>query len=115
MIKIRIGNDFSTIWALKRLGEPEDLSNATDMELIVKSVEINKAIDFEVVDTDKLRIAFTSKILTHTGKYNLRFSYYLPEGGETLKHTLDIDPFEIVAQSEEADVVDEFTITSEVG
>lgn len=117
MKKIRDKNDFYFVWAVERNGLPEDLNSVIDAKLTLRAFNKNEALNFDIVDTNKIGVEFKKSILNEPGAYNLELSYTLPDSGFSdgiRTCTVDIDPFEIVPRSEQADDSSEFTVTSDV-
>lgn len=115
-MKIRIGNDFIFFWALERDGLPEDLSKILDGKLVCSVFGRKKEIPFFKTG-NKLKIEFTPEICDVTGIYNLEFSYTLDDAtfsDEDRKCKVDIDAFQIVARTAQADDPSEFTLTSDM-
>lgn len=119
MKKIRLGNDFLFIWAIVRNSQPEDLTIAESIELTLKSYDGSVEIsNYDIVDTNKLAIQFTSSILDKTADYNLRLSYSIPDNtmDDGLRNcVVDIDCFSIVPKTALADEANEFAETSDIG
>ena len=117
MKKIRIGNDFRFVWVIERNSQAEDLTLATNLVLTIKSMYGDSAIPFTIVDGNKVCVDVDSKNAGNVAKYNLRLTYTIPD--DSLSDgfrdcSVDIDAFEIVAKTELAEKVDEFTSTSEI-
>lgn len=117
MKKIRIGNDFRFVWVIERNSQAEDLTLATNLVLTIKSMYGDSAIPFTLVDGNKVCVDVDSKNAGNVAKYNLRLTYTIPD--DSLSDgfrdcSVDIDAFEIVAKTELAEKVDEFTSTSEI-
>ena len=117
MKKIRIGNDFRFVWVIERNSQAEDLTLATNLVLTIKSMYGDSAIPFTIVDGNKVCVDVDSKNAGNVAKYNLRLTYTIPD--DSLNDgfrdcSVDIDAFEIVAKTELAEKVDEFTSTSEI-
>ena len=117
MKKIRIGNDFRFVWVIERNSQAEDLTLATNLVLTIKSMYGDSAIPFTIVDGNKVCVDVDSKNAGNAAKYNLRLTYTIPD--DSLNDgfrdcSVDIDAFEIVAKTELAEKVDEFTSTSEI-
>ena len=117
MKRIRIGNDFRFVWVIERNSQAEDLTLATNLVLTIKSMYGDSAIPFTIVDGNKVCVDVDSKNAGNVAKYNLRLTYTIPD--DSLSDgfrdcSVDIDAFEIVAKTELAEKVDEFTSTSEI-
>lgn len=117
MKKIRIGNDFRFVWVIERNSQAEDLTLATNLVLTIKSMYGDSAIPFTLVDGNKVCVDIDSRNAGNVAKYNLRLTYTIPD--DSLSDgfrdcAVDIDAFEIVAKTELAEKVDEFTSTSEI-
>lgn len=117
MRRIRTGNDFRFVWVIERNSQAEDLTLATNLVLTIKSMYGDSAIPFTLVDGNKVCVDIDSRNAGNISKYNLRLSYTIPD--DSLADgfrdcAVDIDAFEIVAKTELAEKVDEFTSTSEV-
>ena len=117
MKRIRIGNDFRFVWVIERNSQAEDLTLATNLVLTIKSMYGDSAIPFTIVDGNKVCVDVDSKNAGNVAKYNLRLTYTIPD--DSLNDgfrdcSVDIDAFEIVAKTELAEKVDEFTSTSEI-
>jgi hypothetical protein len=117
MKKIRIGNDFTLLWAIERDGEPEDLVSASDKKLTIRTVYDSKELQVNIVDTNKLSIDFTPEIITRIADYNLLFTYTLPDielSDQDRKCSIDLDCFTIVPNSALADAAADFSVTSDM-
>ena len=117
MKKIRDKNDFYFVWAVERNGIPENLNSRIDAKLTLSGFNKKEVLVFAVVDTNKIGIEFKKAILTEPGVYNLEFSYTLPDTGFSdgiRTCTVDLDPFQIVPRSKDADDSSQFTYTSDV-
>ena len=117
MKKIRIGNDFRFVWVIERNSQAEDLTLATNLVLTIKSMYGDSAIPFTIIDGNKVCVDVDSRSAGNVAKYNLRLTYTIPD--DSLNDgfrdcSVDIDAFEIVAKTELAEKVDEFTSTSEI-
>lgn len=116
MRKIRIGNDFTFYWAIEREGLPEDFSKAIEKRLTASV--FGKKIDVPfTIEGNILKIEFTPEICNVAGVYNLEFSYTLTDtvlSDENRKCRLDIDAFQIVSRTSQADDPLEFAITSDM-
>lgn len=118
-MKIRIGNDFKTKWAITWLGDPEDFSDATDIALFFniydKKIELIKDVDYTITD-NIIEIDVTPDICNILGVYNLELHYTKPNNdfidGER-RSAVDIDAFRIVGKSENADATQEVSIISD--
>lgn len=115
-MKIRIGNDFTFYWAIEREGLPEDFSKAIEKRLTASV--FGKKIDVPfTIEGNILKIEFTPEICNVAGVYNLEFSYTLTDtvlSDENRKCRLDIDAFQIVSRTSQADDPSEFAITSDM-
>lgn len=116
MRKIRIGNDFIFYWAIEREGLPEDFSKAIEKRLTASV--FGKKIDVPfTIEGNILKIEFTPEICNVNGFYTLEFSYTLTDtalSDENRKCRLDIDAFQIVSRTSQADDPSEFAITSDM-
>ena len=116
MRKIRIGNDFTFYWAIEREGLPEDFSKAIEKRLTASV--FGKKIDVPfTIEGNILKIEFTPEICNVAGVYNLEFSYTLTDtalSDENRKCRLDIEAFQIVSRTSQADDPSEFAITSDM-
>lgn len=110
MSRIRIGNDFVVVWAITRSGIPEDLNNITESVLTLRTFSQQQEINFIILDNNKLKIEFDDSIITKIGEYNLRFNY-IDEGREI---TIDVDCFNIVGRTDQADDITEIQLTGDV-
>lgn len=116
MKRIRIGNDFVYLWAIERMGMPEDLDGALDKRLLVKTLNTRNEVPFTTTG-NVIRVELTPAICSVIGAYNLEFSYKLPDASlsdDERACAVDIDAFHIVGKSAQADEVDEITSTSDV-
>jgi hypothetical protein len=116
MKKIRIGNDFVFNWAIERGGLPEDLSSVLDAKLTVSVFRKKQDIPF-TISWNIITIEFTPEICNIIGLYNLLFTYILHDNGlidEDRKCAVDVDAFQIVARTAQADDPSEFTVTSDM-
>ena len=116
-IRIRIGNDFDVVWAIKRAGQPEDLSSATNMKLtlVVYGLVIEHSL-FTVTD-NLLSINIPKEVTTVNGDYRLIFEYTLPDAGQPdgdLKCKTDVVPFRIVPFTADADDIYTINVTSDI-
>jgi hypothetical protein len=116
-IKIREGNDFDVVWAIKRAGLPEDLSTAINMRLtlVVYGTTIEHSL-FTVTD-NVLSINIPREVATIKGDYRLVFEYTLPDAGQPdgdLKCKTDVVPFRIVPFTADADDVYTIDTSSDV-
>lgn len=119
MRRIRIGNEFTHLWVLERLGEPENLNIATEVILMLKTqFGSSKVITYDVVNSNVVRVRFTTEMMNKLADYTLVLEYYMPDGsmhGGRRHNAVNVKCFTLVATSEEADAdVDEFTSTSDV-
>lgn len=118
-MKIRIGNDFKTKWAITWSGEPEDFSDATDVALFFniydKKIELTRDVDYTITD-NIIEIDCTPDICNILGVYNLELHYTKPNDdfidGER-RSAVDIDAFRIVGKSEKADSTQDVSIISD--
>jgi hypothetical protein len=116
-VRIREGNDFDVVWAIKRAGQPEDLSTATSMKLtlVVYGLVIEHSL-FTVTD-NVLSINIPREVATIKGDYRLVFEYTLPDAGQPdgdLKCKTDVVPFRIVPFTADADDVYTIDTSSDV-
>lgn len=120
MKKIRIGNDFVFNWAIERGGLAEDLSSVLEKHLHLsvfgKRVELVEGIDYDITG-NVIRIEVTPTIANILGTYKAEFHYILPDNGlidEDRKCAVDVDAFQIVAKTAQADDSTEFSMTSDM-
>lgn len=120
MKKIRIGNDFVFAWEIERNGLPEDLSSVLEKHLHLsvfgKRVELVEGVDYDIIG-NVIRIEVTPTIANIIGTYRAEFNYILPDNGlidEDRKCAVDVDAFQIVARTAQADDPSEFTVTSDM-
>ena len=116
-IRIREGNDFDVVWAIKRAGQPEDLSSAINMKLtlVVYGLVIEHSL-FTVTD-NLLSINIPKEVTTVNGDYRLIFEYTLPDAGQPdgdLKCKTDVVPFRIVPFTADADDIYTINVTSDI-
>lgn len=117
IVNIREGNDFALVWPITRNGQPEDLSRATNIKLIARIYNDVKVLEFERVDTNKIRVEFTPTICRSRGVYKLEFRYDIPDSGFAdgkRSCAVDRDAFRIVASTAEASDPSEFTVPGEM-
>ena len=115
-MKIRIGNDFVFKWAITRGGLPEDLSNILDARLTVSVFGRKQTVPFTVAE-NIVTVEFTPDICNIIGSYNLEFTYTLSDvtlSDADRRCAVDVDAFQIVARTSQADDPSEFTITSDM-
>lgn len=119
-MKIRIGNDFVFNWAIERGGLPEDLLSVLEKHLHLsvfgKRVELVEGVDYDITG-NVIRIEVTPTIANIIGTYKAEFHYILPDNGlidEDRKCAVDIDAFQIVAKTAQADDSTEFSMTSDM-
>lgn len=117
-MKIRIGNDFVYLWGINFAGAPENLHEATDIKLYLKSRYRTKEIEhYDIVETNKFRFEFTPEIYKEPTTYNIELHYKVANAsyrdGER-RSAVDINAFEIVSASADADDVNEAASTSDV-
>jgi len=116
MKKIRIGNDFVFNWAIERGGLPENLESVLEAKLTASVFGKKQDIPF-TVSGNIITIEFTPEICNVIGSYNLLFTYILPDTGlsdEDRKCAVDVDAFQIVARTAQADDSTEFSMTSDM-
>ncbi len=120
MKKIRIGNDFVFNWAIERGGLPEDLLSVLEKHLHLsvfgKRVELVEGVDYDITG-NVIRIEVTPAIANIIGTYKAEFHYILPDNGlidEDRKCAVDVDAFQIVAKTAQADDSTEFSMTSDM-
>ena len=116
-IRIREGNDFDVVWAIKRAGQPEDLSTAINMRLtlVVYGTTIEHNL-FTVTD-NILSINIPKEVATIKGDYRLVFEYTFPDAGQPdgdLKCKTDVVPFRIVPFTADADDVYTVNTSSDI-
>lgn len=117
IVNIREGNDFALVWPITRDGQPEDLSQVTNAKLVAIIHNDVKVLEFETVDTSKIRVEFTKVICRSRGVYNLQFSYDIPDSGFAdgkRSCAVDRDAFRIVASTAEASGPSEFAVPGEM-
>lgn len=119
-MKIRIGNDFVFNWAIERGGLAEDLSSVLEKHLHLsvfgKRVELVEGVDYDITG-NVVRIEVTPTIANILGTYKAEFRYILPDNGlidKDRKCAVDVDAFQIVARTAQADDPSEFTVTSDM-
>lgn len=115
-MKIRIGNDFVFKWAITRGGQPEDLSNILDARLTVSVFGRKQTVPFTVAE-NIVTVEFTPDICNITGSYNLELTYTLSDvtlSASDRRCAVDVDAFQIVARTAQADDPSEFTVTSDM-
>ncbi len=116
MKKIRIGNDFVFNWAIERGGLPEDLSSVLEAKLTASVFGKKQDVPF-TVSGNIITIEFTPEICNVIGSYNLLFTYILPDltlSDDDRKCAVDVDAFQIVAKTAQADDSTEFSMTSDM-
>lgn len=116
MRKIRKGNNFVFLWAIERGGIAEDLSSVLDAKVTASVYGKKKDITF-TINGNIVGIEFTPFICDTTGVYNLELTYTLPDASLSdldRKCAVDIDAFQIVQRSEQADDSTEFSVTSDI-
>lgn len=117
MKRIRIGNDFAFVWAITRNSLPEDLTDVSDKNLYIRSRYGAKELTEFTIVNNMIRIEFTPTILDKPADYNLQFIYTLSDtslSDQDRKCTIDTDAFSIVPQSSQADVLADFSVTSDM-
>lgn len=119
-MKIRIGNDFVFAWEIERNGLPEYLSSVLEKHLYLsvlgKRVELLEGVDYDIAG-NVVRIEVTPTIANIIGSYNLEFTYTLSDvtlSDADRRCAVDVDAFQIVARTAQADDPSEFTITSDM-
>lgn len=119
-MKIRIDNDFVFNWAIERGGLPEDLSSVLEKHLHLsvfdKRIELVEGIDYDITG-NVIRIEVTPAIANILGTYKAEFHYILPDIGlidEDRRCAVDVDAFQIVAKTAQADDSSEFSMTSDM-
>lgn len=115
-MKIRIGNDFVFNWAIERGGVAEDFTDVLDAKVTASIYGKKKDIPF-TINGNIVRIEFTPFICDTTGVYNLELTYTLPDvtlSDLDRKCAVDVDAFQIVHRSAQADDPSEFTVTSDM-
>lgn len=120
-MKIREGIDFKFIWAITRNGLPEDLTKVTDIVVTASIFGKKIILPYEIIDTDtdknKLRLEINKETTNILGYYNLKLTYNLPDpsfSDAERSCAVDIDAFERVAKTAQADTGTEFSITSDM-
>jgi len=120
-MKIREGIDFVYVWAITRNGLPEDLTKVTDIEVTASIFGKKIILPHEIVDTDtnknKLRLEINKETTNILGYYNLKLTYNLPDPSFSDSEracAVDIDAFERVAKTAQADTGTEFSLTSDM-
>ncbi|HCB89122.1 MAG TPA: hypothetical protein DEP71_07565 [Porphyromonadaceae bacterium] len=119
-MKIRIGNDFMFAWEIERNGLPEYLSSVLEKHLYLsvlgKRVELLEGVDYDITG-NVVRIEVTPTIANIIGSYNLELTYTLSDvtlSDADRRCAVDVDAFQIVARTAQADDPSEFTITSDM-
>lgn len=115
-MKVRLGNDFVFLWAIERGGIAEDLTGILDAKVTASVFGKKKDIPF-TVNGNIVKIEFTPVICDSTGVYNLEFTYTLPDvtlSDAERKCAVDVDAFQIVLRSAQADDPSEFSVTSDM-
>lgn len=119
-MKIRIGNDFKTRWAIMWMGEPEDFSDATDISLFFniydKKIELTKDVNYTITD-NVIEIDCTPDICNILGVYNLELHYNKPNDGfidGERRSAVDADTFRIVGKSAQESGETELSITTDM-
>ena len=116
-IRIREGNDFDVVWAIKRAGVPEDLSTAINMKLTLVVYGLVIEHDLFTVTDNLLSINIPKEVATVNGDYRLIFEYILPDAGQPdgdLKCKTDVVPFRIVPFTAKADDIYTINVTSDI-
>lgn len=117
MMKIRQGNDFIYLWAIERMGEIEDLTQAIDIKLQARVLNVTKDIAFDIVNNNIIRIEVTDEWAHDIGQYRLIITYTLTDDSvadKDRKCAIDVVAFQIVSTSDKADKVDEISYTSDI-
>lgn len=117
MMKIRQGNDFIYLWAIERMGELEDLTQAIDIKLQARVLNATKDIAFDIVNNNIIRIEVTDEWAHDIGQYRLIITYTLTDDSvadKDRKCAVDIEAFRIVSRSADADLIEEISSTSDV-
>lgn len=115
-MKIRIGNDFVFLWAIERGGVAEDFTGVLDAKVTASIYTKKKDIPF-TISGNIVRIEFTPIICDTTGVYNLQLTYTLPDvtlSDLDRKCAVDVDAFQIVSRTSQADDTSEFSVTSDM-
>lgn len=115
-MRVRLGNDFVFLWAIERGGIAEDLTGILDAKVTASVFGKKKDVPF-TVSGNIVKIEFTPVICDSTGVYNLEFSYTLPDvtlSDAERKCAVDVDAFQIVLRSAQADDPSEFSVTSDM-
>lgn len=116
MKRIRIGNDFVFLWAIERDGVAEDFTGVLDAKVTASVYGKKKDIPF-TINGNIVGIEFTPFICDTTGIYNLELSYTLPDvtlSDLDRKCAVDVDAFQIVSRTSQADDTSEFSVTSDM-
>lgn len=118
MKKIRIGNDFTFMWAIERGGQPESFEQAESVRLVLTSLRDRWEItDYRIVG-NKVIIDFTPDILRASGRYAIQLFYTLPSdvySDSDRRCAVDTDAFEIVPRTAQATYEgEEVAVTSDV-
>ena len=117
--RIRRGNDFKHVWAISWNGQPEDFSDATDITLTTtvygQVKTLTEGVDYHI-DGATVVVDFTPAICDITGTYNLELNYVKPNNtfidGDK-RSAVDINAFQIVASSDDADTTGDTSSTSD--
>lgn len=118
MQRIRKGNDFPITWLIERHGQLEDLTQATNVQLLMYVAGGSaKPIGYTIENKNVLTVKIEAEDIERVGIHNLKLSYKIPNAqfkGGMQDCTVDRNAFEIVATSAEADPVQQVALTSDM-
>lgn len=117
--KIRKDNTFKHNWAIRWNGDPEDFSDATDINLTAIVIGQYKKLERGThyrIDGNIIKIDCTPSICNRTGVYKLELKYKKPNSdfidGQR-RSAVDLNAFEIVPDSAQANVTQDISTTSD--
>lgn len=117
--RIRKDNSFFHNWAIRWNGVPEDFSDATDVNLTAIVIGQYKKLERGThyrIDGNIIKIDCTPSICNRVGVYKLELKYKKPNSdfidGQR-RSAVDLNAFEIVPDSEHADVTQDISATSD--
>ncbi len=116
MRKIRINNDFTHHWAIELDGAPVDLTALPTRLYLIHPRETKEVKQFET-NGNIISIELTKALLNIVGVYSLELHYELPDptrDNGIRSCAVDIRLCQIVATTEQADEISEFTTTSDM-
>lgn len=116
MRKIRINNDFTHHWAIELDGAPVDLRSLPARLYLIHPHETKEVKKFET-NGNIISIELTKALLNRVGVYSLELHYELPDPTRDKgirSCAVDIRLCQIVATTEQADEISEFTTTSDM-